>query len=78
MTNLGRMIMEKKHYIGPKVEVVTVLFEGHLCANTNERGEYNIGGDTGGIHEGGPGVAGSKGNELNLDWDESLSMECDS
>ena len=47
-----------------------VLFEGHLCANTNEKGEYNIGGDTGGIHEGGPGVAGSKEYDLNLDWEE--------
>ena len=62
--------MEKKHYIGPKVEVVIVFFEGHLCANTNEKGEEIRGRATGGIHEGGPGVAGSKEYDLNLDWEE--------
>ena len=43
MTNLGKKIMEKKRYIISRVEVVMVLFEGYLCANTNEKGDYEIG-----------------------------------
>lgn len=62
-------IMMKKKYIVPTAMVVTLAPEYQLCAGSG-KGGYDIGGDTGGIGEGGPGISGAKGLEADVEWEE--------